>query len=208
MQELLRFFLTVTLVDEGQIDAAVQEGKLTQTLGNHVKVVDRAFFENGFIRQKVDDGTGFIVRTSIHHSHFAGDLPVGVGLAIHLAATTHFGTHFLGKGVYNTHPNPVQAAGHLVAATAEFTAGVEYGHNHFEGWFFHFRVQIHRNPTAFVTHGDGVVRFDGHLDFLTIACKGFVNGVIDDFVDKMVQTGAVGGPDVHPRTHTNRFKAL
>ena len=38
--------------------------------------------------------------------------------------------------------------------------------------------------------------------------KGFINGVVHDFIDKVVQSPGVGAPDIHGRTLANRCKSL
>jgi hypothetical protein len=41
-----------------------------------------------------------------------------------------------------------------------------------------------------------------------VAGESFIDGIVDDFVDKMVQTTLSGRPDIHPRTLADGFETL
>ena len=43
---------------------------------------------------------------------------------------------------------------------------------------------------------------------ITEAGKGFIDGVVHNFIDQMVQTGLGGGTDIHTRTLANRLQAF
>ena len=65
------------------------------------------------------------------------------------------------------------------------------------------------NAAAVVHDGNRVVRVDGDLNLRGVACKSFVDGVVDNFINQMMKPGAVGGvADEHARTLANGFQAL
>ena len=49
---------------------------------------------------------------------------------------------------------------------------------------------------------------NGDADFGGVTREGFVDGVVYDFVDQVVQTHFTGRPDVHGRAQPNSFEAL
>ena len=56
------------------------------------------------------------------------------------------------------------------------------------------------NATAVVDHGQRTVGVDGDQNIVAIASQGFVNGVVHDLENQVVQTGAVRGvTDIHAR---------
>ena len=107
----------------------------------------------------------------------------------------------------------VQAPGNLVAVVVELAAGMEFGQGDFRGASLRFVLVVpldrRGNPTAVVDDRNRFVLMDGDLDVARELRERFVDRVVDDFVDEVVQAGAVGGvADVHARTLANRFKAF
>ena len=93
----------------------------------------------------------------------------------------------------------MQAAGHSVALVVELTAGVQDGEHDLRGRL-PARMLIDRDAAAVVDDGDGPVDVNRDVDLVAEAGKRFVDRVVDDFVDQMVQPGRAGGPDVHRGT--------
>ena len=70
-------------------------------------------------------------------------------------------------------------------------------------------MDIDRNAAAVVDHRDRFVRVDRDADFLAVAGERFVDGVVDDFENHVVEAGAViGVADVHSGPLSDRFEAL
>jgi len=57
----------------------------------------------------------------------------------------------------------MQAAGNLIAAVAEFAAGMQYRHNNFHGRFAYF-MHINRNTAPVIFNGNAVVMMNNNLD--------------------------------------------
>jgi hypothetical protein len=71
------------------------------------------------------------------------------------------------------------------------------------------RVDVHRNSTAVVRHGDGLIRMDGDRNVSAMTGQRFVDRVVDDLKDHVMQTGPViGVADVHSRAFSDRVKAF
>ncbi len=58
---------------------------------------------------------------------------------------------------------------------------------------------VDRNAAAVVNDGDGVVDVDGDFDVRGVAGQG-LDGVVDDFVDEMMESHFPRGADVHGRS--------
>ena len=112
----------------------------------------------------------------------------------------------LGKGVHHGSAHAVEAAGNLIAAAAEFAAGVEHRVHHFQSGPAGLGLDVHGNTAAVVGDGDGVAGVDGDGDVLAVACQRFIDGVVHDLVDQMMQAGNGGGADIHTRALPDRFQ--
>ena len=69
-------------------------------------------------------------------------------------------------------------------------------------------VNIDRNAAAVIDHSHRIVDVDGDFDFGAIARQRFVDGIIDYFVDQVVQTRFTRRTDVHGRPFSDCFKAF
>ncbi|CAB4860089.1 unannotated protein [freshwater metagenome] len=79
-----------------------------------------------------------------------------------------------------------------VSATAEFSAGVKDCEDHLDRRFSLCRVHINRNTAAVVNTADGTIRKNRDLDKGTVTGESFVDRIVDDFVDEVVQTAFPG----------------
>ena len=101
----------------------------------------------------------------------------------------------------------MQTAGNLVAATAELAAGVQDRVDRFYGWTASLLFDVDRDPASVVLHGHAVVRVDRDFNFGGKAGQAFVDPVVDDFPDQMVQALGAGRADVHAGTLADGFQA-
>jgi len=74
----------------------------------------------------------------------------------------------LGKCVYDREANPVEAAGHLVAAAAELAARVQDGEHDLERAAA-VLLLVDRDPATVVLDGDAAVGVDGDEDLGAVA---------------------------------------
>ena len=79
----------------------------------------------------------------------------------------------------------MKSARDFVSAAAELSAGVQHGVYDFK-CIFAGRMLSNRNTATIVGNGDGVVFVDAHHNACCMAGHRFVNGVVDDFVDKVM----------------------
>ena len=94
----------------------------------------------------------------------------------------------------------MQTTGNLVATTAEFTACMQNGENYGNCRDAQLRLNADRNASAIIGNANNIVRQDLDGDFCTAARQDFVDGVVDDFINQMMQTIDTGGTDIHTRT--------
>ena len=90
----------------------------------------------------------------------------------------------------------------------EFTAGMQFGHDNFNGRYFFFFVNTNRYSPAVVEHADTIVIVNGDVDLVAIAGHGLVNTVVHDFVNQVMQTGDIHVSNIHCRPFADRFQAF
>lgn len=102
----------------------------------------------------------------------------------------------------------MKSAGYLIGVFVEFAAGVKYGKDNFEGAFALFGHDVYGDAASVVLNGYAAVLIDGDADVFAVAGKGFVDGVIYDFVDEVMQSTGVGASNVHCRPFADGGKSF
>ena len=130
-----------------------------------------------------------------------------VALDVDVAVAPDLHVEPLGQRVHDRDADAVQSARHLVAVVVELAAGVQHGEHDFGGRTAAL-VHVDGNAAAVVDHRDRAVDVDRDVDFGAIAGQRFVDRVVDDLVDQVVQAGRAGRADVHRRALANRLEAF
>lgn len=104
----------------------------------------------------------------------------------------------------------MQAAGHLIAGilAAELAAGMEHGVHDGDSRDAQLGLDVHGDAAAVVRNFDDVAGLDGDFDVGAVAGQSFVDGVIYDLIDQVVQAGGAGGTDVHTGALAHGFQAF
>ena len=114
-----------------------------------------------------------------------------------------------GQRIDDRDADAVQAARNLVGVLVEFSAGMQLGHDDLGRRNAFALVDVGRDAAAVVEHRDGAIRIERHHDLRGMAGERFVDRVVDDFVDHVMQAGAViGVADIHARTLAHRVETL
>ena len=130
-----------------------------------------------------------------------------VGLRVDVAVAADLDVEPLGQRVHDRHADAVQAARHLVAVVVELAAGVQDG-QHDLGGRLAALVHVDRNAAAVVDDGDRVVEVNADVDLVAVPGQRFVDRVVDDLVDQVMQTLRPGRADVHGRALAHGLEAL
>lgn len=91
----------------------------------------------------------------------------------------------------------------------EFAAGVESREDDLEHAFFGDGMFIDGDAASVVGHGHGATLFvECDADFFGVTVHGFVDGVVEDFPEEVMETGFSGGTDIHSGTQSDGFKTF
>ena len=197
--------LLAAQVGDRDAQAGVQKRLLAHTHVQRLIVIDRVLEHNRVgleahgragVVGLADDGHG-LRRLAAGELHLI-DLPVFVHV--------HFQP--LGQGVDDRCADAVQAAGDLIAPAAELAARVQHREHDLKRGLARLRLHVHRDAAAVVAHADDVARLDGQLDVAAVARERLVDGVVDDLIHEVVQTGRRRRANVHARTLAHGLQTL
>ena len=128
-----------------------------------------------------------VVRIS-HNRKGRHNLSPFVSLGIHLSVNGNLYLQPFAEGVYNRCAYAVESSGNLVAASSEFTSGMEYCENDFYRRYPFLMVYTDRYSSSVILYGNNVARKYFHIYLRTIAFQRLVNGIVHYFVNKMMKS--------------------
>ena len=102
----------------------------------------------------------------------------------------------------------MKTPGDLVRGVAELSTRMKGGQYDLGGGSVLGGVNIDWNTTAVVDDGYAGVLVDGDGDFAAETAYGFIDGVVYDLVDEVMEPLGTGGPDVHCRAFPNWIEAF
>jgi len=114
----------------------------------------------------------------------------------------------LGQSVYNGRTHAVQATRDLVTFAAELATGVQHGQADLHSRAMQLGMNAHRETAAIVPNLAGAVLVQDDLDMGAVARQRFVNGVVYDLINAVMQASKIGGADVHTGTLANSFQTF
>ena len=113
------------------------------------------------------------------------------------------------QGVDHGYTHTMQAARYFIRIAVKLPASVQLSHNDFCRGATFCGMLADRNAAAIIGDFCGPIRVQGHGDLIRMSGQSFVNRIVDDFVNHMVQARAViGVTNVHAGALADRFKAL
>ena len=194
IKEVMRFLRLAALIDDGDADAGIQKRFLAQALRQRVEVKfgcreDLCIRSERHLRATAARLAG-LLQAALRHA-------TNVFLFVGVAVAPDFDAQPLGQKVHHRHADAVQAAGYLVSIRVELAARIQLGQYHLCGRNFLLLVYVNRNAAPVVNDCDGVVEVNEHFDAVAVARERFVNRIIDNFVDQMMQSRLAGIANVH-----------
>ena len=198
------FLRPLVLAFDGK--ALVEIGQFLEALAQNVVGKLRGL-EDFLVRLEVHLGT-VSVGMVVHYCEFIHGHAALVVLTIGLAVATYGHLKPFGQGIDAGNAHAVQATGHLVAVVVELAASVQFGHDHLYRRDMFLGMLVHGDTAAVVAHSDAVVCMEGDLYLVAETGHGLVYAVVDNFIDKVMQTPGVHRTNVHGRSFADSRKAL
>ena len=85
---------------------------------------------------------------------------------------------------------------------------MQHGKDNFQRALAGLFLNINRDSAPVVRNPDNISLFDDHFDMGAISGKRFVDGVIHNFIDQMMQAGGGSRSDIHTGPFSYRFQAF
>ncbi len=135
-------------------------------------------------------------------------LPALVSLLVDVALVVNENLEPLRQRIDDRSADAVQAAGDLVAASAELAARVQDREDDLNRGNARLMVDPDRDAAAVVGHGDGPVPVQRHLNMVAGSGQSLVHRVVHDFIDEVMETPKRGRTDIHAGALPDCFKTL
>ena len=101
----------------------------------------------------------------------------------------------------------MKATRNLIGILIEFTACMKLSHDDFRGWYTFFGVNGSGYAASIVAHRDWSSGIQYDLNAIGMAGKGLIDGIVDNFIDHMVQARPiVRVTNIHARTFADSVK--
>jgi hypothetical protein len=97
-----------------------------------------------------------------------------------------------GQGVHHRDADSVQATGDRVRLSVELAARVQRREHHLDRGALLHRVDVDRDTAAVVLVPHAPVGQQGYLDGVAVTGQRLIDGVVDDFIDEMVESALPG----------------
>ena len=127
---------------------------------------------------------------------------------INLAVARDLGLEPFRERVCALRADAVQSARILVCALSEFSARVQIRQHQLNRGHLPFRMNVDRNAAAVVAHRDRSVDVDDHFDLCAKSCEMFVDRVIENFVNQVMQSAFVRISNKHSRPFADCFETF
>ena len=175
--------------------ALIEKGHFSHAGRQNVIAKNVGLFEYVFIRPERDAGSrGFRFADGLE---FRDRMPLLVFLVVYFSVPFYFNFQPFRKPVNNADAYPVKSSGNLVNPVVKFAPGVERGHYDFYRRFFLCVVYVHGDPAAVVSYRYAFIRVYGNIYLVAIAPHNFVDRVVHNLVNKVVQAPFARVADIH-----------
>ena len=102
----------------------------------------------------------------------------------------------------------MQPSRNLVGVLVEFSSRTNLCHDYFKGRDPFLFMHAHGNTATIVFSGNGIVFVNDDLDQIAMTGQGLIDGVINNFVDQVMQSSNTDISDVHGGTHAHMLHSF
>ena len=196
-------FFTDAFVLEPDFEASVKIGHLAQITRDNL-VLEDDFLEDRRVGRKGGFGAGNFGCAAL--LNLVLRCATFVILKKNFAVLAYFDFELRAQCVDDGGADAVQPARYFVGAAIELAARVQHRMHYFESVAFFGRMRPDRNTAAVILNRNPIVAQNHDVDFGTVTRKRFIDGVIDDLRNQMMESTFGGIADIHSRSFSNRLE--
>ena len=205
MKNFFSFVFRVAFIGEVDFDSRVEKSLFAKAYKKGIVFIFKGL-ENLVIRFEKNGSTFFVGITDNFKVAFGNS--AFKALFINVLAVFDFNFKPFGKGVYYRSAYAMKTAGYFISGTAEFTARMKNGENNGYCRDSEFCVDTDGDSSAVIRYTNKVSGKDFNIDIGAITRKGFVDCVVDNFINKVMKTFRSGGTDIHTGSFSYCFKSF
>ena len=196
-------------VGERNFEAGIEKRQFAQPVGQALEFKFRRDGEDRRIGEERDQRPGnLLVFQFADDFELLRGFPALEAHVIDLSVARDLDLEPIGKRVDALCADAVQATGVFVGALPKFSAGVQIREYQFDGWHLELRMHVDRNTAAVVADGNRAVDVHNDLDLAAIAGEMFVDRIVENLEDAVMEAAFIGVADIHARTFPDGFEAL
>ena len=170
-------------------------------------------FKNGFLKYSIIRHKSYLCSCLIgiafpDHFQFIDNFSSFITLFINFSFITDFHFQPIGKSIYNRSPYSVKSSGYFISSASEFSAGMKYSKDNFYSRNACLMINSNRNPPPIVSYCNGIIFIDFHINTVTESCQCFIYGIINNLIDKMMQSSCRCASDIHTGPFSYSLKSF
>src|SRR2546423_1490738 len=192
--KLVRALCLFALIAYGDANAFVEKSFFPKTLGEFVKA-ELCRIKNLRVRLEGNLRAALTSLARLFQLH-DGDATL-VLLLVGLAIAPDFQTERFRQEVDARDAYAVQTSRNLICVCVELAARVKLGHHDFSGAAFLLLMIINGDTAPVINDCDRIVQMDCDFNRVAVSCQSLVNGIVNDFVNEMMQAQIAGRANVH-----------
>ena len=132
------------------MDTFVQEGQLSDTIGQDIIIELHCLLEYFRIRQESNLSTTLLCFSFF--LYLIESYPSLIFLFPDFPITEHGSRKVSRKGIHHGHPYTMQTTRYFIGTFVKLSSSSYLGHNHLKGGYSFFLVYIHRDTTPIILH--------------------------------------------------------
>ncbi len=165
-------------------------------------------FKNLLVRKERDGRSGQVRFAGADHLQGIAHFSLLISLSVQLSFAADRYLQPLGKRVDDGRAHAVKSSGYLVSAAAEFTSCMQDGEYHFHRRLSRLMVDSRGDAPSVILHCNGIIFMYGHLNMTAVSGQRFINGIIHDLIDQMMQSSEGDVINIHSGPFPDRLKSF
>ena len=133
---------------------------------------------------------------------------IAVALRPLAALTSNKNVEALGQSIDDTASDAVESAGYRISAAAKLSSRVESSQNYLNGGNLLDRVNIDRDSSPVVRHPHPAISEHHHINVIAVPGECFVDRVVDDLIDQVVEPSRPRRTDIHTGSFANSLQSF
>ncbi len=189
--------------DDGQ--GGIEVSQLPEPVGQDIEG-EGVGLHDGEVGIEADGGSGGLRGSGDGQRRLRDPLVVDLAKVVPLLVDVQ--KQRLGEGVHHRDPDTVKSSRHLVGVVVELASGMKDGQDDLGRRPVLFGMHPRGDPASVVLHRHRAIGVKDHLDGGAVSRQGFVDAVVHQLVDEVVEAVDACASDIHAGTDANGLETF